>query len=97
MFKETGDSRYIYQNETDKACFQDNMAYGDLKDLPRARTSDKVYYIVKHLELLKTQKMLDINVDLLLWLINFLIESMPMKLLVLLLTKGQELILKTNN
>ena len=24
--KETGDSRYIYQNELDKACFQNNMA-----------------------------------------------------------------------
>ena len=24
---------YIYLNELDKACFQDDMAYGDLKDL----------------------------------------------------------------
>ena len=24
-FRETGDSRYIYQNELDKACFQLNM------------------------------------------------------------------------
>ena len=29
--KETGDSRYIYQNELDKACFQHDMAYEDLK------------------------------------------------------------------
>ena len=28
-FKETGDSRYIYKNELDKACFQHDMAYGD--------------------------------------------------------------------
>ena len=28
-FKETGDSRYIYQNELDKACFQHDMAYGE--------------------------------------------------------------------
>ena len=28
-FKETGDSRCIYQNELDKACFQHEMAYGD--------------------------------------------------------------------
>ena len=28
-FKETGYSRYIYQNELDKACFQNEMAYGD--------------------------------------------------------------------
>ena len=25
-FKETGDSRYIYKNELDKACFQHDMA-----------------------------------------------------------------------
>ena len=29
-FKETGDSRYICRNELDKACFQHDMAYGDL-------------------------------------------------------------------
>ena len=29
--KETRDSRYIYQNELDKACFQHDMAYGDFK------------------------------------------------------------------
>ena len=31
-FKQTGDSRYIYKNELDKACFQHDMAYGDFKD-----------------------------------------------------------------
>ena len=30
-FKERGDSRYIYQNELDKACFQHDMAFGDFK------------------------------------------------------------------
>ena len=30
-FKETGDSRFIYQNELDKACFQHDKAYVDLK------------------------------------------------------------------
>ena len=34
-FKKTEDSRYIYQNELDKACFQHDMAYRDLKDLTR--------------------------------------------------------------
>ena len=29
-FKGAGDSRYIYQNKLDKACFQHAMAYGDL-------------------------------------------------------------------
>ena len=34
-FTETGDSQYIYQNELDKVCFQQDMAYGDFKDLTR--------------------------------------------------------------
>ena len=41
-FKETGDSRYIYQNELDKACFQHDMAYGDFKYLTRRTASDKI-------------------------------------------------------
>ena len=41
-FKETGESRYIYQNQLDKAYFQHDMAYGDFKDLRRAAASDKV-------------------------------------------------------
>ena len=40
--KETGDSRYIYQNELDKACFQHDVAYGDFKDLNRRTFADKV-------------------------------------------------------
>ena len=28
----TGDSKYIYQTELDKACFQHDMTYGDFKD-----------------------------------------------------------------
>ena len=31
-FKETGGSRYIYQNELDKTYFQHDMAYGGFKD-----------------------------------------------------------------
>ena len=42
IFKETGDSRYIYQNELNKACFQHVMAYGDFKDLNRRTSADKV-------------------------------------------------------
>ena len=34
-FKQIGDSRYIYKNELDKACFQHDMADGDLKDLQK--------------------------------------------------------------
>ena len=40
-FKETGDSRYIYRNELDKACFQHDMAYGGFKDLARRTAADK--------------------------------------------------------
>ena len=41
-FKETGDTRYIYKNESDKACFQHDMAYGDFKDLAKRTVSGKV-------------------------------------------------------
>ena len=41
-FKEARDSRYIYKNELDKACFQHDMAYGDFKDLAKRTVSDKV-------------------------------------------------------
>ena len=40
--KATGDSRYIYQSELDKACFQHDMTYGDFKDLSRRTASDKI-------------------------------------------------------
>ena len=41
-FKETGDSRYIYQNELNKICFQHDMAYGDFKGLIRRKAFDKI-------------------------------------------------------
>ena len=41
-FKETGDIKYIYKNELDKACFQHDTAYRDFKDLPRRTASDEV-------------------------------------------------------
>ena len=41
-FKQTGDSRYIYKNELQKACFQHDMAYGDFKDFKRRTAADKV-------------------------------------------------------
>ena len=40
--KETGDSRCIYKNELDKACFQHDMAYGDFKDLAKRTAADNV-------------------------------------------------------
>ena len=41
-FKETRHSRYTYQNELDKACFQHDMAYGDFKGLNRRTFANKV-------------------------------------------------------
>ena len=41
-FKETGDTKYIYRNELNEACFQHDMAYGGFKDLTIRTTSDKV-------------------------------------------------------
>ena len=32
-FKQTSDTRYIYTNELDKACFQHDSAYADYKEL----------------------------------------------------------------
>ena len=40
-FKQTGDSRFIYKNELDKACFQHDMAYGDFKDFKKRTAADK--------------------------------------------------------
>ena len=42
IFKETRDSRYTYQKELDKVCFQYDIAYGDLKDLNRRTAADNV-------------------------------------------------------
>ena len=41
-FKRTGDTRYIYRNELDKACFQHNSDYADHKDLINRTEADKV-------------------------------------------------------
>ena len=41
-FKRTGDTRYIYRNELDKACFQQDSAYVDHKGLINRTEADKV-------------------------------------------------------
>ena len=51
--KETGDTSYIYKNELDKTCFQQDMTYGDFKDLTKRTVSDKVlrdkaFNVAKH-------------------------------------------------
>ena len=54
-FKQTGDTRYIYRNELDKACFQHDSAYADHKDLinrtkPDIVLRDKTYDIASNPE-----------------------------------------------
>ena len=41
-FKETGDTRYIYRNELDKACFKHDSADADHKDLINRTEADNV-------------------------------------------------------
>ena len=41
-FKRTGDTRYIYRNELDKACFQHDSAYANHKDIINRTEADKV-------------------------------------------------------
>ena len=71
-FKQTGDSRYIYKNELDKACFQHDMAYGDFKDLAKRAAADKVLKIKHNIK----QNMMGIKEDQLLWFISFLIKKL---------------------
>ena len=47
-FKRAGDTRYIYRNELDKACFQHDSAYADNKDLINRTEADKMYDIASN-------------------------------------------------
>ena len=87
QFKETGDSKYIYQNELHKACFQHDMAYEDFKDLPTADKvlGDKAFDIAKSPRYDGNQSGLTSMVY------NFFDKML------LIQTKEQELILQTNN
>ena len=54
--EKTGDSRYIYRNELDKACCQHDIAYDDFNNSPRRIVSDsflrnKAFNIAKNLKL----------------------------------------------
>ena len=62
-FKETGDSKFIYQNKLDKACFQHDMAYGDFKELRRRKTAGKAIHD-KVFNIVEIQNMMDINLEL---------------------------------
>ena len=41
-FMQTGNTDFIYKNELDKACFQQDMTYGKSKDWIKKTQSDKV-------------------------------------------------------
>ena len=77
--KETGDRKYIYKNELDKACFQHNMACGDFKDLARGTDFDKV---LRDLMLLKILSMTYIKERLPLWFTHFFIKSPQLLVLI---------------
>ena len=47
-FMQTGNTDFIYRNELDKACFQDDIAYGKTKDLVKRIQSDKVFKIASN-------------------------------------------------
>ena len=72
-FKETRDTNYISKNELDKVCFQDDMAYGDFKDLAKRTGSDKILRD-KAFNIDKSLNMMDIKETLLLWFIIFFIK-----------------------
>ena len=86
-FKETGETKYIYKNEHDKASFQHDMAHGDFKDLARRTVSDKILRDKADIDidkdkkidkkiLLKILNMMNIKEGLLLWFTHFLIKSL---------------------
>ena len=85
-FKETGDSRYIYKNELDKACFQHDMAYGDFKDLAKRTASNKVLRD-KAFNIAKNPKYNGYQRVLLLWFIIFLIKRLQVGVFKILLHK----------
>ena len=74
--KETGDSRYIYQNQLDKAWFQHNMASWDFKDLLRRTTSDKILRN-KSFHIAKNPKYYGYQRDLASMLYNFFDKKLP--------------------
>ena len=41
-FMKTGDTRYIYRNDLDKACFQHDAVYSESKNLAERTASDRV-------------------------------------------------------
>ena len=78
--RETGYSRYIYQKELDKACFQHDILYEDFKGLRRRIAAGKVLHL-KTYNIAKNLKHDNINVELFQFFINYLIKKLQMALL----------------
>ena len=73
--KETGHSRYIYQNKLGKLAFKMTWFMEILKIYLEQQLRISCY-VIKNLILIKIQNMMDIIVDLLQWFITFLIKSL---------------------
>ena len=91
-FKETGDIRYIFQNEFDKPVFNMIWLIVCTKIYQQERLLTK-YCTIRRLELLFIHDMMDINEELRQWSTSFLIKNLK----ALLLTEEHELILRINN
>ena len=85
----TGDTRYIYQNELGKTCFQRDTAYDVYKYLSRRTASDKA---LGHNSFI-IASMMDINEDLAQWSSNLLTKNLG----TLLFTGEHEFFLRINN
>ena len=59
-FKNRGNSKFIYQNELDEACFQHDLTWEILKIYLEQQLLIK-YYVIKPLILLKTLDMMDVK------------------------------------
>ena len=61
-FMQTGNTNFIYKNELDKACFQNDMVYGKTKHL-RKEHNPINFQKIKHLKLQVIQDMMVIKED----------------------------------
>ena len=81
-FKETGDTRYIYQSKLENEYFQHDMAYMvHRKIYPEEQLLTK-FYLIRHLQLLVIQSIKkDVTEDSSQWLTNFLRKNLERLLL----------------
>ena len=72
--KERGVLQYIYETEIGKACFQQDMEYGNFKDLPKKTASEKIL-CNRAFNIAKKLKYNVYKEDLPWWLINVLVKG----------------------